>query len=249
MEILIAEKTTVRDIIVKYPRTRPVFERHGIDYCCGGGQELEAALRTKGISREAFSVELKDAVNAPGIESEAERDWSVATPTELADYIEGRHHTFMKEQLPRLRNLMSNVQRAHADRHGALLREMRGIYDALQWEIEQHLMKEEQILFPMIRRIEAFVEGRGEEPVVHCGTIQNPIRQMEHEHDNAGEALAKMRRLSADYTLPDDACNTFRALYEGLQALELDLHEHIHLENNILFPKAVDMECSSGIAS
>jgi regulator of cell morphogenesis and NO signaling len=246
MKLFITGKTTVRDIVAKYSQTRAVFEKYGIDYCCGGGQTVEKALQGKGMTLESLAAELNDALVAHA--GAPSKDWSEAFPAELADYIEERHHTFMKAQLPRLRNMLAAVQRAHAARHGEMLEELRNIYDSLQWEIEQHLMKEEQILFPYIRRIEAFVHGGGEEPVAHCGTIQNPIRQMEREHDDAGHALSRMRDLTSNYRLPEDACNTFRALYEGLQALETDLHEHIHLENNILFPKSVELECAGKTA-
>ncbi|RJP25058.1 MAG: iron-sulfur cluster repair di-iron protein [Candidatus Abyssobacteria bacterium SURF_5] len=243
MEGIITRKTTVRDVVVNYPQTRAVFEKYRIDYCCGGAESLEEALRGKNVTFEKLSAELDAALKTPENGDRKARDWSTAAPTELADYIEQRHHGFMKAQLPRVRNLLAAVQRAHAERHGRMLNELRDIYDSLQWEIEQHLMKEEQILFPYIRRIEAFVHNGGQEPVVHCGSIQNPIRQMEHEHENAGGALEKMRELTKEYSLPEDACATFRAVYEGLQAIEADLHEHIHLENNILFPKAIELEC------
>jgi len=112
----------------------------------------------------------------------------------------------------------------------------------LKSDIEMHLVKEEQILFPYIRQIEAYAQGRGPAPQVHCGSIQNPIRQMEYEHEEVAAALAQMHRLTDDFTLPGDACSSFRALYDGLRDLEADLHEHIHLENNILFRKAIEVQ-------
>ena len=108
-------------------------------------------------------------------------------------------------------------------------------------------MKEEQILFPYIRQIEEYATTKGPKPQVHCGTVANPITQMEHEHGNAGNALKRMRELTNNYTLPDDGCTTFSTLYEGLAAMEDDLHEHIHLESSILFPKAIDMEVKAGL--
>jgi regulator of cell morphogenesis and NO signaling len=248
METLITAQTTVRDVVAKYPKARAVFEKYGIDYCCGGEKKIEEAVQGKPVTFEELSAELNDAMNRPWAADDTARDWSTASLSELADYIEESHHIFMKAQLPRLRDILMAVEQAHGKRHGEMLKELRGIYDGLQWEIGQHLMKEELVLFPFIRRVETFVHEGGEEPIVHCGTIQNPIRQMEHEHENAGEALAKMRRLTSDYLLPEDACSTFLALYEGLEAMEADLHEHIHLENNILFPRSVELECASGIA-
>ncbi|MBI5116110.1 iron-sulfur cluster repair di-iron protein [Candidatus Poribacteria bacterium] len=235
------EKTTVRDLAAKYSQVRPVFERYGIDYCCGGLHDLETAAAEKGVGVEMLIEALGDAIKSP-VSGQAQRDWSKSNVTDLADHIEKRHHTFMKEQLPRLAGLMATVLEAHGARHGDMLKSLKGVFESLRSEIEQHLMKEEQILFPYIRRIDEYAIEGGDAPEAHCGTVQNPIRQMEYEHDNAGRALAKMRELTSNYTLPGDACNTFRALYDGLKALEGDLHEHIHLENNILFPKAVETE-------
>jgi regulator of cell morphogenesis and NO signaling len=248
MEILITAQTIVRDVVAKYPQARAVFEKYGIDYCCGGEKKIEEAMQGKAVAFEELVAELNEAMSGAADPDDTTRDWYAASLSELADYIEERHHTFMKAQLPHLRNILATVERAHNERHGEMLRELLGIYEGLQSEIENHLMKEEQVLFPYIRRIEAFVREGGGEPVVHCGTIQNPIRQMEYEHENAGQALAKMREITSDYRLLEDACNTFRALYEGLEVMEADLHEHIHLENNILFPKSIELECAGEIA-
>jgi regulator of cell morphogenesis and NO signaling len=239
------EKTTIRNLVVKYPQTRPVLERLGIDYCCGGGHVLKEAAAEKGVALDTLFSALKDSLENSS--DEPARDWSVATLTELADHIEERHHTFMREQLPRLQELMAKVFTAHRPRHGDMLSRLQDVYQSLRKEIEQHLMKEEQILFPGIRQIEAYAREGGEKPKLHCGSVQNPIRQMEREHDNAGAALVKMRELASNYALPEDACNTFAALYDGLKDLEDDLHEHIHLENNILFPGSIELESKSGI--
>ena len=141
--------------------------------------------------------------------------------------------------------LADKVYNAHKKNHGPMLSELNKIFENLRADIETHLLKEEQILFPMIKEIEAFAAGKGPKPVAHCGTVENPIRQMEAEHDAAGNLLAQMRKITQDYALPDDACESFKALYEGLQELEEDLHEHIHIENNILFPKSIVMEKAS----
>jgi len=245
MDKLPNEKTTVRDLVVQYPQTRAVLERLGIDYCCGGGHELKEAAAEKGVALDALLSALKESLETSADESS--RDWSTASLTELADHIEARHHTFMWEQLPRLQELMTKVLKAHGPKHGEMLSRLQGVYRSLREEIEQHLMKEEQILFPGIRRIEAYAREGGEKPALHCGSIQNPIRQMQHEHEDAGAALTEMREITSDYALPGDACNTFAALYDGLKELEDDLHEHIHLENNILFPKSIDLERKSEI--
>jgi regulator of cell morphogenesis and NO signaling len=143
----------------------------------------------------------------------------------------------------RIRSLSSSTTSGYiSEQHGALLNKLQELFDALEAELAEHLQKEEQILFPAIKGIDFFVSGNGTRPEFHCGTIDNPIRQMMLEHDNAGGVLAEMRQLTDNYQLPADACRTFGALYDGLQALEADLHEHIHLENNILFPKSIEQE-------
>jgi regulator of cell morphogenesis and NO signaling len=171
-----------------------------------------------------------------------ERNWDTASLTELADHIEQKHHNYMHRQLPAISALFPKLKRAHAEMHGAMLAEIEDIFLSLREEIEMHLQKEEGILFPYIRQIERVAIKGGPAPQVHCGSVANPIHQMEHEHEAAGRALEEMRKITNDYTLPADNCNAFKALYHDLDAMEKDLHEHIHLENNILFPRAIELE-------
>ncbi len=232
---------TVRDFIVQHPRSRPVLESYGIDYCCGGQRPLAEAT----ADAEVDLARLLQDVEAKERESEADpgdRSWDDAGLVELVDHIEERHHTYMKSTLPRLGDLFTKVINAHGEAHGEMLKGLRDVYSDLREEIEMHLMKEEQILFPYVREMEKSVDQKCEAPPMHCGSVENPVRQMEVEHDNAGAALEKMRSISNDYTLPDDACPTFQTLYEVLQEMEQDLHQHIHLENNILFPRAIEMQ-------
>ena len=148
----------------------------------------------------------------------------------------------MKEALPRLGGLVRKVLHAHEAHHGAMLREVHDLYNALDAELTGHLRKEEAILFPYIVAAEAHRQGGPEKPPACFGSVGNPIRQMECEHESAGEVLAQIRKVTGGYALPDDACPTFRALYEELEQMEEDLHQHIHLENNILFPRAIAAE-------
>lgn len=240
MKIQIDKTTTVGDFVGQYPQLRQTLEQLGIDYCCGGKKTLAEAATAAGKDWP----EVEAALNAALAEQpEADtRDWNNAPLGELVDHIVGTHHAFMKEQLPRLDALLAKVQKAHSSMHSDMLGKLRRAYDAIRAELEAHLMKEEQILFPLIKATEAFVIGGGTKPVSHCGSVANPIRQMEREHDDAGNELVAMHKLTDGYQLPIDACPTFAALYEGLAAMEADLHEHIHLENNILFPKAVAQE-------
>ncbi len=240
--ILNAPDITIGDAATRIPAAKAAFEHLGIDYCCGGSGKLQTALKEKGITVE----NVLDAIQQGESDrtGHTDRDWSTASLTELADYIVATHHTFMKRELPRITGLLAKVTAAHAREHGAMLRELSETFQGLREELDMHLLKEEQILFPMISATDAFMAGNGERPVSHCGTVQNPIRQMEHEHENAGQALARMRALTDNYKLPGDACMTFGTLYEALEAMERDLHEHIHLENNILFPAAVELEAA-----
>ncbi len=243
MAIAIEPTTTVRDLVLKHPETRQALESLGIDYCCGGGRSLAEAAAAAGIDLTAVAKAVQQAADDANLASDApERDWRQASLTELANHIEGTHHVFMKQALPRLDDLFAKVLSAHGARHGDMLASLRTTFQSLRSEIEMHLLKEEQVLFPYIRQMEAEMAQTGQIPPMHCGTAANPIRQMEAEHERAGAALMQMRSVTDDYALPADACSTFSALFEGLAEMEADLHEHIHLENNILFPRAMALE-------
>jgi regulator of cell morphogenesis and NO signaling len=239
----ISPEQTVRELVVKYPQLRLQLEKMGIDYCCGGLRPLRDAVQSAGLEWAVVEAALREAWTAAQSEAPAV-DWNNASLSVLADHILEKHHTFTKEQLIRLDALLQKVQRAHGEKHSELLSQLRRLFDGFEAELSEHLMKEEQILFPAIKGIDTFVSGTGARPVVHCGTIENPIRQMMLEHDHAGDVLVEIRQLTGNYQLPADACQTFAALYDGLQALEADLHEHIHLENNILFPKSAAQEAT-----
>ncbi len=243
MKLDIDASTIVKDVVVNHPETRQVLESLGIDYCCGGGSSLGDAAAAAGLDLATVISAVEQAVADAALpERAAELSWADATLTELVDHIENTHHVYMKESLPRLGDLFAKVLKAHGPKHGDMLRPLQTTFSGLRNEIEMHLMKEEQVLFPYIREMEATLKQTGQVPPMHCGTVQNPIQQMEAEHEDAGEALARMRSLTAGYTLPGDACATFSALFEGLQEMEADLHQHIHLENNILFPRSIAME-------
>jgi regulator of cell morphogenesis and NO signaling len=245
MSIQINGATTVRELVGKYPQTRKVFEEFGIDYCCGGGKCLVEAAQESRRELSALLVAVDDALTAPTATSvTAERDWYTAPLHELVDHILQVHHAYMKEALPRVRELARKVLRVHGAHHGEMLQRVQELYRALDDELSGHLLKEEAILFPYIVAAEAHCQGGSEKPAACFGSVSNPIQQMEHEHESAGLALVQIRKVTADYSLPEDACPTFRALYEELERMEKDLHQHIHLENNILFPRAIAAESS-----
>ncbi len=225
-------KTTVGDLVAERPGRSRVFETFGIDYCCGGQRPLEEAVREKGLDVADVIARLQADIAEASAPTE---DPSAMSLTELCDHIEAKHHAYLRAALPRLEKLSEKVAKAHGA-HVPWVLELRQVFLGLYDELDAHMMKEEQVLFPIIRQVEQGYTGAAG----HCGGIQNPIRVMLMEHDNAGDALASMSELSGGYTPPAEACNTFRALLDGLRELELDLHTHIHKENNILFPRAME---------
>ncbi|MBP7864525.1 MAG: iron-sulfur cluster repair di-iron protein [Acidobacteria bacterium] len=238
----ISPKDTLGALVARHPGLGVCLERLGLDYCCGGARTLEDAARSAGLDPASVIRALEAAVAQAPLESGEEKDWKASSLTTLADHIEAVHHAYLRQALPRLTDLLGKVRRAHEARHGAMLARLEETFTRLRNELGTHLMKEERVLFPLIRDLERFARGEIAEFHAHCGSVRNPIRQMEHEHVEAGEALATMRELTVDYGPPPDGCPTFRALYDELLRLETDLHRHIHLENNVLFPGAVALE-------
>jgi regulator of cell morphogenesis and NO signaling len=247
MTIQVDGKMTVRDLVGRYPQTRSVFEKHGIDYCCGGGKCLTDVANEHGLKLPTLLDALGKTLQAgPGKAEATDKDWYAARLGELVSHIVEVHHGYMKTALPRLRSLVPTVLKAHGAHHGDVLRQVQDLFNALDAELSSHLMKEEQVLFPYFAAVEAHVREGAPKPQAPFGSARNPIRRMEHEHESAGVTLAKLREVTHDYALPADACPTFRAMYEELQRMEADLHQHIHLENNILFPRAIELEDASG---
>jgi regulator of cell morphogenesis and NO signaling len=230
--IRVSPDDSIAAIAVRCPGAVRVFERLGIDYCCGGKRPAGAAVAEKGLDWQTVAA----ALEAAGQEQIAEDDpdaWVDAPLSGLVGHILARYHAKLREDLPRLAAMGDKVVGAHGANHPEVL-DAALIFAGLRNELDAHMMKEEHILFPFI---EALDEGRGgAHPML--GHIASPLAVMEREHDSAGEALAALRRLTTGYLVPGDACTTFRAYYEGLAAFERDLHSHIHLENNVLFPRA-----------
>ncbi|HKW99022.1 MAG TPA: iron-sulfur cluster repair di-iron protein [Bryobacteraceae bacterium] len=236
--MVISNEKTVGELAAEIPAAARVFEKYGIDYCCGGKHPVETACRERGIAPEQVLEELEQAAE-PKPET-ADRDWNAATLRELVEHILAKHHAYLKTELPRLEQMFAKVVQAHGAREPRLA-EAFEVYGMLKEELESHMMKEEMILFPAIVKLET-PSPRGCGSGFCGGSIQHPIARMEHEHDDAGRALQQMRHLTFDYLIPDEACNTYRALFHGLEEMEADLHQHIHLENNILFPRAAALE-------
>ena len=233
--LTIDTQTTVGELVREVPSRARVFEAMKIDYCCGGKIPLADACAKKKIDPEDV-VERLQQCDAKLNDSETV-DADAMSLTDLANHIESTHHAYLREELPRLDFMTEKVSRVHGDKEPRLLK-TRQAFVALKNELEPHMMKEERILFPIVRQLEATTERQE----FHCGSIANPIRQMEHEHELAGDALAILSESTDGYIPPDWACNTYRAMLDSLSQLERDMHQHIHKENNVLFPKALQLE-------
>ncbi|MBN8603261.1 MAG: iron-sulfur cluster repair di-iron protein [Planctomycetes bacterium] len=233
--ITLDPEQTVGDLVRQNPSRARVFELLKIDYCCGGKVSLCRACEKRGIDvcevLQAITVSDEKSCSSALVDADS------MGLAELTDHIEATHHAYLREELPRLDAMTDKVARVHGDKDRRLLT-MRKAFLALKAELEPHMMKEERILFPIIRQLESSAVRQE----FHCGSVANPIRQMEHEHDLAGNALAVLNESTDGYIPPDWACNTYRALLDSLARLEADMHQHIHKENNVLFPKAIQLE-------
>ena len=226
---------TVRELAVELPNATRVFEKLGIDYCCGGHRPLEEACVSANVAVDDVLRALEQGSDASA--SLTTCDWNTAPLAELVDHIVNQHHAFVKSETPRLQALIAKVAGVHGHNHPEL-QQVQVAFPELANELGAHLMKEEQMLFPYVKQM---ASGSGCGPSCF-GTVQNPIRVMMMEHDDAGEKLREMRRITSDYSIPADACTSYTTLFRALVEFEQDLHQHIHLENNILFPRAVAME-------
>lgn len=231
---------TVREFAVENPNATRIFESLGIDYCCGGHKPLTDACAAANVSLDEVLTRLEQAEVQAARNSEY-RDWQKEAVSTLIDHIVSTHHAYVKSETPRIQQLLAKVVSVHGQNHPEVLR-VQEIFAALAQELASHLMKEEQILFPYLLQMDA-AQGRGASTPSSCfGTVQNPIRMMMFEHDSAGDALRDLREVTSNYAAPADACITYKTLYQAIEAFEKDLHQHIHLENNILFPRSLEME-------
>lgn len=237
---------TIREIALEAPATTRVFEEFKIDYCCGGRKSLAEACAAAGLDPIVVAQKIEAALKDQGARGENGAS-DKRSASELIDYIIANHHIFTVEEIERLTPLMEKVCTRHGDQHPELFR-LQTIFHALADSLVPHMRKEEGVLFPYIQMLDGAFTSH--EPVAppNFGTVENPIRMMMADHEEDGERLKVMREIADDYTLPDGACPSFTALYAGLQDLERDLHRHIHLENNVLFPAAVDLERTALVA-
>lgn len=226
------EQTPVFKLVEDQIQLAPILEDLGIDFCCGGKKSLEEACRENNLNPQDVLDRLRDA--APCFLNEEASGTDALSAAEMVDHLEQTHHVYLKSALPRLTSLIDKVVAAHGSNH-AELTDLQATFADLRAELEPHLMKEEQVLFPMIRKLET----EGSNAQFHCGSIANPIRVMESEHDLAGSLLEKIRSVTDNFTAPDDGCGSYRLMMEELKTLNDDTHLHIHKENNLLFPEVL----------
>lgn len=234
--MIISEKK-IADIVASNIKTADVFKKHGIDFCCGGGISIEKACEKRNVDLDSLLKELND-IDSIVLPSQNFNKWEIDF---LIDYIINTHHAYVLEAFELLDAYSQKVAKVHGEHHPAVI-EIERLYSLVKSDLLMHMQKEEQILFPYIKQM---IKARKENmplPHAHFGSITNPINMMEEEHENAGDVFKEIANLTLNYTPPEWACNTFKALYAKLDEFEQDLHIHVHLENNILFPKAVELE-------
>ncbi|MDY0090763.1 MAG: iron-sulfur cluster repair di-iron protein [Flavobacteriaceae bacterium] len=234
----ISEKTTIGEIVAHDFRTAALFSKKGIDFCCKGHRTLKEISEKKSIDVSELACELEDIINRTGDSSIDFKSWPMDL---LADYVEKTHHRYIEEKTPTILLFLNKLCKVHGGRHPELF-EINDLFIESAQDLAAHMKKEELVLFPFIRKM---VNARiTNQPLVkpHFGTVDNPIEMMKHEHDTEGERFRRIATLTSDYTPPADACNTYKTAFFMLEEFEQDLHKHIHLENNILFPNAQVLE-------
>jgi regulator of cell morphogenesis and NO signaling len=234
---------TVRELALEHPAATRVFEKLGIDYCCGGNKSLGQVCGENNLQMQQVLESLERAANSREAHPQ-DAQWISQPLADLIAYIKETHHRYTREEISRLGPLFDKVCNVHGARHPELL-QLRHVFGALAQELSTHMMKEEMVLFSFIERMEeAVIAG---DPILPApfGTVNNPVAMMVHEHETAGNLLRNLRKLSDGYEPPAGACTSYRTLYSALGEFERDLHQHIHLENNILFPRAIEMERNS----
>ena len=231
--MLVTRETTVGEIVAADFRTAAVFHEFGIDFCCGGAKTLREACHARNIDEDVVLNAVERSCDQPGSGPRFEK-WD---PETLIGFIVGNHHDYVKRALPSITAHARKIAAVHGSRHPEL-HEVARLIDEVAAEMTSHMAKEEGILFPYISALaEAAREGKPA-PAAPFGRVDNPIRMMEEEHKAAGDAMARIRVLTRDYSAPEDGCTTYRMCLEELDVFELDLHVHVHLENNLLFPTA-----------
>lgn len=235
--MIITENNTVAEVVTNNIKTADIFKKHGIDFCCGGGVSIKKVCEKNNVVFSDLEKELSNVNNKVSIANNYD-SWKLDF---LVDHIENIHHKYVEENTSIVLQYAAKVAKVHGHHYVEVVR-INDLFIEVANELTTHMKKEELILFPFIKQL-IKAEEKGEKVnLPHFGTVNNPIAMMEDEHENAGDIFKEIKKLSNNFTPPEGACNTFKALYSKLEEFEQDLHQHIHLENNILFPKAVLLE-------
>ena len=220
----------IGDIVVKFPKAMDVFRRYGIDFCCGGNRPLIDAIKEDNLNEEEVMRALHNEYEKVDSLIKEEVDWLNTSYSDLIDYIINKHHAYLNEELPEVSELTKKILRVHGEHHPELSK-VHKLFNSLKMELEEHLIKEEEIVFPLIRQYEK--DGSKET----LNKTMKIIEELEAEHTGAGDILKELRKVTHNYEVPEDGCNTYKYTYDKLQEVELDLFNHIHLENNIMFQR------------
>lgn len=234
----ISKDRTIGSIVADDYRAAAVFTTYGIDFCCRGGRSIEEVCKQKNIDPAILEKEIKDALSRDAAAGDDPKTWSL---TKLADHVEKVHHGYVNQRVPVLQQYLDKLCKVHGDRHPELF-EITREFNECAGAMAVHMKKEELLLFPFIKQLEKAKKEGTVPPTPHFGTVDNPVHMMMEDHDAEGERFRRIVKLTNNYTMPSDGCATYNAAFRFLNEFELDLHRHIHLENNILFPSAVALE-------
>ena len=232
---------TVREFATEIPNATRTFEKLGIDYCCGGGKSLRDACAQAHLALDDVLRALQRGGSFTQADQTVSPNLAESSLASLIEHIVAKHHAYVKQEIPRIQQLLHKVVAVHGQNH-AELGKIEQVFQALSSELTSHMLKEEQVLFPYIIALEEATGTSGRPPKPVFGTVSNPIHMMELEHDSTGRALTEIRTLSGGHTAPEGACFSYKTLYAAFKEFEADLHQHVHLENNILFPRAIELE-------
>ena len=234
---MLTQEKTIGDFVAENFRTAEVFKKYHIDFCCKGGRTVEEACDNKKVSPQQIYQELEEIVNRKSEDIDF-NSWPLDL---LADYVEKTHHRYVEEKSAMLIPYLNKLCKVHGERHPELF-EINELFIGSAQDLAAHMKKEELILFPFIKQMVEAKKNGEPLPEPRFGTVENPVAMMKHEHEAEGERFVKIAELTNNYEFPDDACGTYQVTYRMLEDFQNDLHKHIHLENNILFPKAIAME-------
>lgn len=232
------EERTVASFVTENYKTADIFKKYHIDFCCGGGVSLNNICETKQLDLNKIVNELENIMKIDQVDTVDYDSWEL---DKLANHILDKHHTYIREASPTLNPYLLKLRKVHGENHPELIK-IQELFFKLSSDLDNHLLKEENILFPYILKLYKASLEKDSNKGEFFGTIKNPITCMKSEHDTAGDEIKEIRFLTNNYTVPADGCNTYRVAFKKLEEFEADLFTHIHLENNILFPKAIELE-------